>query len=285
MLFGAHISAAGGVFNAPLNAYRHKAECYQFFSRSPRGGLAPKLTPEIVKQFQTNNRKYNYKHYYIHAPYYTNLASNNNKIYYSSIKIIREELERGSLLNVKALMFHPGSAKELTPKQAIQRVAHGLKQILKNYNSSCQLLLEISAGAGNVIGNKFEEIAKIIQLAETSPKLKNKLGVCFDTAHAFASGYDLRSKETVQQTFNNFNKIIGLKRLILIHANDSLADFNSHRDRHAHLGQGKIGQAGFHAIVNYFKKHKARIDFIVETPTDAGVSRDIKLLKKFRDKK
>ncbi len=284
MLFGAHISAAGGVFNAPLNAYQHRAECYQFFSRSPRGGPAPKLTAEIINQFKANNKKYNYTHYYIHAPYYTNLASVNNKIYYSSIKIIREELERGSLLEAKALMFHPGSAKELTPAQGIQRVARGLKMILKDYNGSCQLLLEISAGAGNVIGDSFEEINKIIRLTETSQKLKNKLGVCFDTAHAFASGYDLRDEKSIQQTFNHFNKIIGLKRLVLIHANDSLADFDSHRDRHAHLGQGKIGKTGFQAIVNYFKKHKPQLDFIVETPTDAGVTRDIKLLKNFRDK-
>ena len=283
MLFGAHISAGGGVFNAPLNAYKHRAECYQFFSRSPRGGQAPKLTADIIKQFKINNQKHNYIHYYIHAPYYINLASINNKIYYSSIKIIREELERGSLLNVKALMFHPGSAKELTPTQGIHYVARGLKMILKNYTGTCQLLLEISAGAGNVIGDSFEEIAKIIRLTETNQKLKNKLGICFDTAHAFASGYDLRDEKSVTKTFNHFNKIIGLKRLVLIHANDSLTDFNSHRDRHAHLGQGKIGQTGFQAIVNYFKKHRPQIDFIVETPTDSGVTRDIKLLKKFRN--
>jgi deoxyribonuclease-4 len=285
MLFGAHISAAGGVFNAPLNAYKHRAECYQFFSRSPRGGPAPELTPDIIKQFKINNQKYNYTRYYIHAPYYTNLASINNKIYYSSINILREELERGSLLGVRALMFHPGSAKDLTPAQGVRRVARALKMILKNYNGSCQLLLEISAGAGNVIGDSFEEIAQIIRLTETTQKLKNQLGVCFDTAHAFASGYDLRDEKSVKQTFNRFDKIIGLKRLALIHANDSLADFNSHRDRHAHLGQGKIGRVGFQAMVDYFKKRQPNMDFVVETPTDAGVTRDIKLLKNFRDKK
>ncbi len=285
MLFGAHISAAGGIFNAPLNAYQHRAECYQFFSRSPRGGMAPKLTPKVIQQFKTNNQKYNYTHYYIHAPYYINLASINKKIYYSSIKVIREELERGSLLGVRALMFHPGSAKDLTPAQGVRRVARALKMILKDYNGSCQLLLEISAGAGNVIGDSFEEIAQIIRLTETNQKLKNQLGVCFDTAHAFASGYDLRSEKSVKKTFNHFNKIIGFKRLVLIHANDSLADFNSHRDRHAHLGQGKIGRTGFQAMVKYFQRHLPNIDFIVETPTDIGVTRDIKLLKKFRDQK
>ncbi len=284
MLIGAHISAAGGVFNAPLNAHKHQAECYQFFSRSPRGGSAPKLTPEIIKQFSINNKKYNYTHYYIHAPYYINLASSNKRIYHNSIKILKQELQRGTQLKAKAMMFHIGSAKDLGKTDALKQTIKALKKIINNYTGSCQLLIEISAGAGMIIGDTFEEIAKIINGTETK-KTKNKIGVCFDTAHAFASGYDLRDKKTVNQTFNTFNKTIGLKRLKVIHSNDSLADFNSRRDRHAHLGQGKIGRAGFQALIEYFQAKKFNMDFIMETPTDNGVIKDIKLLKKFRDKK
>jgi len=284
MKIGAHISAAGGVFNAPLNANQHNAECYQFFSRSPRGGPAPKLTPKIINQFQINNKKYNYTHYYIHAPYYINLASSNKRIYYGSIEVLRQELERGSQLGAIGMMFHIGSSKDLGEIQAINQTVKALKTILKDYKGSCQLLIEISAGAGKIIGDTFEEIAEIIKKTETI-KTKNKIGVCFDTAHAFASGYDLRDKSAVTKTFNNFNKTIGLKRLKVIHTNDSKTDLNSHRDRHDHLGQGKIGKLGFQEIIKYFQKKKINLDFIMETPTDTGVIKDIKLLKKFKDKK
>lgn len=284
MYFGAHISAAGGVQNAPINAAKHQAECYQLFSRSPRGGKAPDLTPPILKEFKDNNKKYGFTHYYIHSPYYINLASSNNKIYFGSIEVLRQELERGTTLKAKGMMFHIGSSRDLGQKQAIAKVIQGLKKVIKNYTGACRPLLEISAGAGLIIGDTFEEIAEIIKRAETQ-KNKGLLGVCFDTAHAFASGYDLRTPATVKKTFNQFNKLIGLKRLSIIHLNDSKADFNSHRDRHEHLGQGKIGQAGFKAIIKYFQKKKIKMDFIVETPTDIGVTKDITLLKKLRDNK
>ncbi len=281
MNIGAHISAAGGVQNAPINAYHHGAECYQFFSRSPQGGQAPELTPNIIKEFKENNKKYGFKNFYIHSPYYINLASSNNRIFYASIKVLRQELDRGSQLGVKGMMFHIGSAKDLGQQQAMAKVVKGLKGVIKNYTGSCQPLLEISAGAGLIIGDTFEEIAELIKRTET---IKNKriFGVCFDTAHAFESGYDLRDNKSVQKTFNQFNKLIGLKRLKVIHANDSQTDLGSHHDRHAHIGYGKIGKPGFQAIFNYFKKKKIKMDFILETPTDQGILKDIKLLKKMK---
>ena len=179
-------------------------------------------------------------------------------------------------------MFHIGSAKDLGQKQAITRVVKGLKEVVKNYTGSCQPLLEISAGSGMIIGDTFDEIAEIIKKTETK-KNKNILGVCFDTAHAFASGYDLRNQKAVNQTFSKFNKIIGLKRLKVIHANDSKTDLDSHRDRHEHIGKGKIGKQGFQSIFNYLKKKKIAMDFILETPTNEGILKDIKLLKKMKN--
>jgi len=282
MNIGAHISAAGGVQNAPINAYHHGAECYQFFSRSPQGGKAPELTPQIIKEFKENNKKYNLKNFYIHAPYYINLASSKNKIYYSSISVLKEELDRGAKLGAQGMMFHIGSAKDLGQKEAIKKVIGAIKEIIKDYQGACQPLLEISAGAGLIIGDSFEKIAEIIKKSETA-ETKNLLGVCFDTAHAFESGYDLREKKAVHQTFGQFHKLIGLKRLKVIHANDSKTDLGSHSDRHEHLGYGKIGFIGFSAIIKYFKAKKIPMDFIMETPTDEGILKDIKLLKKFRD--
>jgi deoxyribonuclease IV len=279
MKFGAHISAAGGVFNAPINANKLGCETYQFFSRSPRGGAAPEMTSEIVAKFQENNKKFGFENFYIHAPYYTNLASANPRIYNGTVEVLRQELERGSLLGVKGLMFHMGSSKDLSNrKEAIPKVVAGLKEILKGYDGSCQLLIENSAGSGQVIGDSLEEIAEIIKKTEKGNN-KNSLGVCFDTCHGFASGYDVRDKKSVKKTFGDFDKLIGLDRLKVIHLNDSKTELNSKKDRHADLGDGLIGKEGFLAMTDFPKFKK--MDFILETPGgEERVQKDLKWLRK-----
>lgn len=265
MKFGLHVSAAGGVDNAPDNAKIFGCETFQFFTRSPRGGAAPKLTPTTVSAFKTKCAAAGFSRYYTHAPYFVNFASTDNRIYHGSISIVHEELERSSLLGVTALMTHIGSAKELDRTAAIKKVVDGVVKLLTGYKGSTQFLLEISAGTGNVIGDSFEEIAEIIKRAQ--PKVKSNIGVCFDTAHAFASGYDLRTPKAVTETFKKFDKIIGLSRLVLIHGNDSKVDINERRDRHWHIGHGKIGLAGFRVIINHPKLKK--LDMILETPDDS----------------
>jgi len=275
-LIGAHISAAGNVSQAPLRADEAGCECFQFFSRPPQGGPAKPITEKLADDFRANSKQH-YLESYIHTPYYINLASAKNNIYYGSIKVIREELERGSLLGVKYVMAHVGSYKELGEKAGLKKAIEGLEQIMKGYKGTTELLLEISAGAGAIIGDTFEELATLINSAKLK---KYPIGVCFDTAHAFASGYDLRDKKTVTATFKQFDKILGLKKLKLIHANDSLAEFNSKKDRHAHIGQGLIGLEGFKAIVALAKKQK--INMILETPDGADRIKDIKILKQLR---
>jgi len=265
MNFGLHVSAAGGVANAPDNAKAFGCETFQFFTRSPRGGAAPKLTPATVNTFKAKCAVAGFSHYYVHAPYFVNFASTDNRIYHGSISIVREELERSSRLGVTALMTHIGSAKELTRDEALTKVVDGVIKLLTGYKGSAQFLLEISAGAGNVIGDTFEEIAEIIRRAQ--PKVKTEIGVCFDTAHAFASGYDLRTRKNVYDVVRKFDAIIGLDRLVVIHGNDSKVDINERRDRHWHIGQGKIGLEGFRAIINHPKLKK--IDMILETPDDS----------------
>ena len=279
-LIGAHISAAGDISLAPLRAAEVGLECFQFFSRPPQGGPAKPITEDLAKKFQDNCKKHKLESY-IHAPYYINLASANNRIYYGSISVLRDELERGSQLGVKYLMTHLGSAKDLGEKEGIKKTIEGLGRILEGYKGSTKFLIEMSAGSGAIIGDTFEEIAKII----FSSKLKKyKIGVCFDTAHGFASGYDLRTEKAVKQTFKELDEILGLGNLYLMHANDSLADFDSHKDRHENIGRGKIGLAGFKAIVAFAKKQK--INLVLETPHDGNMdkalSEDIKMLKKLR---
>ncbi|MFH1890721.1 MAG: deoxyribonuclease IV [Candidatus Kuenenbacteria bacterium] len=281
MYIGSHISSAGGVQNAPQNSSAIKGEVFQFFSRSPRGGQAPELTHKIITEFQDNMRKYKQKECYIHAPYYINLASEKNNIYFGSISVLREELERGSKLGAKYMMTHLGSAKDLGEKQAIKKVARGISEVLRGYQGATQFLIEMSAGTGMIIGDTFEEIAEILKNLKFEIKNpQSKIGICFDTAHAFESGYDLRDKKSVKKTFDDFNKILGLKKLKLIHLNDSKTDLGSRRDRHEDIGKGKIGLAGFRALMA--DKRLKDIDLILETPTQTIDRKNINIIKKLR---
>lgn len=277
MYIGAHVSTAGGVTNAPLNAAKLGCEVFQFFSRSPQGGPAATLDDEKIEQFLQSCKEHNLKQWVIHAPYYINFASEEGRTRGNSIRIIREELERGSLLKADYVMFHPGSAKGVGSEQAIIHVADGLKKVLEKYEGTTKLLIEISAGAGEVIGDTFEEVAEILDKVDYP-----ELGVCFDTAHAFASGYDLRDMEHVTKVFENFDQTIGLKRLKMSHCNDSKVDLGDRKDRHEHIGKGFIGRAGFEALLHHPRLQ--HLNWYLETDPD-GVLEDIKILKEIRDSK
>lgn len=283
MFIGAHVSAAGGVHNAPANAHEFGCECFQFFSRSPQGGAAPKLTPEIVSAFLAACKKYGQQEWVIHAPYYINFASDKEFLRKRSASVIREELERGSLLRAQYMMFHPGSAAALGREAGIKITIEGCRRVLDDYDGHTELLLEISAGAGAVIGDTFEEVAEILHGVDADKSLAQKMNVCFDTQHAFGSGYDLRDAEAVHETFAKFDKLIGLKRLKMSHCNDSKIELGGHKDRHEHIGDGKIGLAGFRAItaaINAEPKLK-HLNLYCETEYDKVVA-DIKTLKKMR---
>jgi len=283
MHIGAHISIAGGVFHAPENAYQIGCESFQMFTRSPRGGKAPDLTPEIVSEFKVEMKKYKLKNIYVHAPYFINFASARAKVFKGSVEVLREELDRSSKLGVRALMTHLGSAKDFSREKSIKMTADGIKSVLKNYKGTTQFLIENAAGTGNILGDSFAEIAEIIRQVEMVKINKNKVGICLDTCHAFASGYDVRNKKAWDELLQSFDKIIGLNRLVVIHANDSKYDFNEHKDRHDNLGNGFIGKKGFVAMFSHPKLKK--VDVILETPWVAGektIKRDIILAKKMR---
>lgn len=280
MLIGAHISAAGDLAQAPVRSRAAGGECFQFFSRPPQGGKPKPITSRLAKEFKDNCRRYRQGAAYIHAPYYINLASANNRIFYGSVSVLRDELARGQVLGVDYVLTHLGSAKDLGEKKGLAKTIKGLAEILKSFHGSTGFLVEISAGSGAIIGDRFEEIAQVIK----APVLKEySIGVCFDTAHAFASGYDLRTPAAVKKTFRDFDRQLGLKNLKLIHVNDSRAALGSRRDRHAHLGEGEIGLVGLGAVVALAKKKK--INLIIETPKDGRDILDIKTLKKLRDQK
>jgi len=272
MNIGAHISIAGGIINAPERANALGCEIMQIFTRSPRGGKAPELTPEICQEFKILSQKFKIKNTYIHTPYYINFASLENRIRYASVSVVRDELERGHLLGAKYVMTHLGSAKGMTHSESIQKVIEMLKKTLENYSGKTKLLLEDSAGAGEIIGSSLADLKTII----TGVNSEAIAGICLDTQHSFASGYDWRDFE---KTIARIEKELGLENIKLFHINDSLTDFDSKRDRHAHIGDGKIGKPAFQNIVAFAQKNN--IDLILETEHDK-VLEDIELLKSFR---
>ncbi len=276
MYFGAHVSIAGGLPNAPLNAAKIGCEVFQMFTRSPRGGWVAPLDEKIAKEFKDNCQKSNQKEWVIHAPYFINFASANPRIKHTSITVTREELERGSMLGATYLMTHLGSYKDLGPKKGFTQLIESIAEALKDYKGSTQFLVEISAGASNAIGSTFAELGKIVH----HPKLKKyNIGVCYDTQHGFAAGYDFRTPAAAKATLDKFDKEVGLENLKMSHCNDSKTDFDSHLDRHDHIGEGKIGLAGFKAL--FADKRLAKVNFILETEPE-GVVKDLEILKKIR---
>lgn len=278
MRFGAHVSAAGGLHNGPVNGAKLGCEVIQIFSRPPQSWAVKAITDQEAEAYKQASRDNQIEATYIHAPYLINLASSTPRTRHGSVTMLRQELDRGTQIGAKAMMFHPGSAKDVGEKEGVKMVVQGLNRILDGYEGTCQLLIEISAGAGMVMGDTFEEIAAFIDGAERG----KEIGVCFDTQHAFASGYDLRTKKDVDDVFKKFDKVVGLKKMIASHCNDSMVEFNAHKDRHEHLGKGHIGLDGFKAIVAHPKLQ--HLDLILETPWDDALASDMKYLKKFRGK-
>jgi len=281
MKIGAHVSIAGGIWNAPKNAADLGCEIFQMFTRSPQGGPAPKIDDEVIKKFKEEMSVHGQKDCYIHTPYYINFASGNSKIREASVRVVREELERGSLIGAKYLMTHLGSAKDMSRDEALKVTAFGIRAVMRDYKGTTQFLLEISAGAGNIIGDTFEELRQILDYLNSPDVMVNhNIGICLDSAHMFASGYDIKTKDGMQNTLGIIKNTVGLERIKLIHANDSKVGLNEHKDRHDHIGDGKIGEGGFINLIKAFPG----VDLILETKPDK-VAEDIKKLKKLRNKK
>ena len=203
------------------------------------------------------------------------MASGKEYLRKKSVDLVREELERSSTLGVKYMMTHIGSAKEIQRDVAINNVVDSLLRVLEDYRGTTRLLLENTAGQGDTVGVSFEEVSLILKHTAY-----DGLGVCIDTAHMFASGYDIRTPEGVEDLVEQIKAEFAPGAVKLVHANDSKAEFNSSKDRHEHLGQGKIGINCFRAMIeNPFFEN---LDMIVEMPPPE-VAKDVELLKRLRD--
>lgn len=271
---GCHVSIAGGVEKAPERAQTLGCEVMQIFTRSPRGGGAAKIEAEAAAAFRLKVKECKIRAVHIHTPYFINFASANPRIKHGSASVVREELERGTLLGAQYVMTHLGSARETTPASALKMVAEGLTRALAGYRGTTKLLLENSAGAGGAIGASLTDLAHILRSLKREKALT---GICLDTQHAFASGYDWGSG--FAKTLERIKKEIGLARIKLIHGNDSKVPLGGKRDRHEHIGRGHIGREGFKNILRLAGRQK--IDLILETE-HPEVIKDIEILKKLR---
>jgi deoxyribonuclease-4 len=262
MKIGFHAPITGGVHNALIVAKDTGCGTVQIFSRNPRGWLAKPLSLEDALLFRKTRRLTKISPVLIHCNYLVNLAAADETILNKSRRSFREEIERAILLGVDYLVVHPGSARGSGEADGIAQCARSLKIACKRLElGSLRILLENTAGQGDCIGHRFEHLGEIMEACPGLP-----LGVCFDTAHAFTAGYDIREEDGLEALIDKLRRTVGLKNVRAIHFNDSRAAYNSRVDRHWHIGEGHIGRDALRRVAQHPKlKHAA---FILETPYD-----------------
>ncbi|MGB8508180.1 MAG: deoxyribonuclease IV [Pyrinomonadaceae bacterium] len=274
---GLHAPIAGGLQNALLKAQRLGADTVQMFSRNPRGWQARPLTLEEVESFQNVRRETGVTPVVIHANYLINLAAADSLIREKSIASFREEVERGVRLGADYLVVHPGSARGACEADGVRTCAESLREACDGLDlKTFRVLLENTAGQGACIGHRFEHLREIIAAC---PELN--LGVCLDTAHAFTAGYDIRDEDGLAATLDALERNVGTERVRAVHFNDSKAAYNSHVDRHWHIGLGHIGSEALRRVAR--SPRLAHAAFLLETPEDepGDDERNLGLLRTF----
>ncbi len=277
MKIGAHVSSKKPFSEAVSRAADIGCECMQVFVNAPQRWNPIEIENIEFEKFRELNKKEKINPIIIHSIYLINLASSNSFFYESSIKSLVDDMEKADKIGAMGVNFHVGSTKGAEFSQVIPKVVDAIKEILKKSPKNPYLILENSAGSGNIIGDTIEELAEIVD-AVGSDRLK----ITLDTAHAFGSGYDLSTKEGFDQLLDKIDKQMGLDRLICLHLNDSLVELNSKKDRHADIGEGFIGKEAFKYIVNHPKLKD--ICGIIETPSNKGRGDvdNIQILKELR---
>ncbi len=241
-------------------AERRKCETIQFFSRNPKGWKYDPLDPKEVTDFRKAIQTSTLSPIFLHLPYLPNIASKKSMFYRRSIDSIVTDLERAEQLGIPYLIIHIGHRMDASEEEAIDAVVEAIHQAFNQVKNSVMLLLENTAGQGTEIGYEFHHIQKIIEGVDE----KERIGICLDVAHAFEAGYDLSNRSGIDQTLESFDQRIGLKRLHLLHLNDSKTPLGSRKDRHWHIGEGYIGLEGFRYLINHPQiKH---LPGIMETP-------------------
>lgn len=281
MLLGAHMSIAGGVRNAPLLAASVGCTALQIFTKSSNQWKASPLADGEVEAFKRNVAEGGILAVVAHDAYLINLATPDDALYHKSLEAFHEEMLRCETLGIPSLIMHPGAPLERGDDFGIERVAAAFSLLHERTRGiNVKIAVEITAGQGSHIGRTFEQIAAILEKTNGGDRLQ----VCFDTCHAFASGYDLSTEEGYHDTFNQFDRIIGLNRLAAIHVNDSMKGLGSRVDRHQHIGKGTMGLTPFRLLMN--DTRLADVPKILETPKEKDLEDDrinLALLRQLAD--
>lgn len=272
MLLGAHFSIDGGIEKAVERAAEYGCNTLQLFTKNSLQWRAKSLKEEEISVFRSMVASKGVEKVVAHAAYIINIGSPDSTIYKNSLSSLLLELTRATELHIPYLDLHPGSHKEGDRNESLDRIAKTINEIYSSHDDiTTMLLLENSAGQGTNLCHRFEEIERILSKIE----MKNKVGICYDTAHGFAAGYDLRTKETYEKVMEEFDRILGLDLLKAMHLNDSKSPLGSRIDRHQHIGNGYLGLKSFELLLN--DKTFKDIPFIIETPKGvdaAGVDLD-----------
>lgn len=274
---GAHVSASGGLENAPRNARALGATGFALFTKNQRQWTAPSLTDAQAETFRTAIQECGYGPAAVlpHDSYLINLGHPETEALGKSRSSFLHELQRCERLGLTLLNFHPGShLRQISVEESLARVAESIN-IALDKTRGVTAVIENTAGQGSNLGSRFEELAYIIDRVED----KSRVGVCFDTCHAFAAGYDLRTPEAFARTFGEFDRIIGLNYLRGMHLNDAMKPLGSRIDRHAPLGDGEIGIDAFRMIASDPRFNE--IPLILETTDPTRWPAEIAALKKF----
>ena len=274
---GAHVSISGSIANAITNASERECSAFQVFTSNPRGWHAKDLTDDDITNYKNNLSQSNIDRFatVAHMPYLPNLSSPEISVYEKSIHTMIREVERCDKLGIPYLVTHLGSHKGTGEDKGIQRLVSALTEVAKT-NKDVTILLENTAGQKNSVGSDFTQLAEIF----FGLKPASRFGICIDTCHAFAAGYDLRNEKNVKDVFEKFDSEIGLKHIKIIHLNDSKGELGCHLDRHEHIGLGHIGEAGLSQVVKLANKNK--IPIILETPIDERRT-DFENIRKAKD--
>jgi len=262
LLLGAHISIADSLEKAFERGESIGCTTIQIFTKSNRQWYAKPITQEQADLFKFTYKSSTIKPVVVHASYLINLCSPDQDTEKKSITALIEELERCEQLGISLLVLHPGSHGKNTQEDGLQKIITNIDYALEHAKSSTQIALEIMAGQGTQTCSTFERLSYVIN----SSRYKDRLGVCFDTCHAFAAGYDFRDTKSYSQLWSDFDDIIGLEKLKVIHVNDSKKECGSHIDRHENIGKGELGLEPFRLLFN--DKRFFDIPKILETPGD-----------------
>ncbi len=277
MLLGAHMSIEGGVENAPLRGKKVGCQVIQIFTKNNNRWKSRQLTDKDIKTFKKNSADTGVIPSASHTAYLINLASPDPVIYEKSLEAFYDEMIRAESLGLPYLIFHPGAHLGSGEEKGLEKIADSVNILLKKWSDfKSMLLLETTAGQGSHLGYKFEHLSEIIKIVDN----KENIGVCLDTCHVFAAGYDISNEYGYKKTFEDFDRIIGIDRLKVFHINDSKKELGSRVDRHEHIGKGKIGLTAFRLLLN--DSRFENIPMILETPKGKTMREDKRNLSVLR---